>query len=284
MKKLLSLLLVLSLTLLAAAGCGGGDQKAANNNDNKDGQDAELTPIVVGASPTPHAEILTALKDTLAEQGYDLQVEEYSDYIIPNTALENGEIDANYFQHITYLNDFNEENGTHLVSIADVHYEPMALYPGKVATLDELPDGATIGIPADPTNEARALLLLEAAGLITVNPDAGIKATRFDVTDNPKNLQFSEMEAAQLPRVLGDVDMAVINGNYALQANLSAATDAVIAEGDDSLAATLYVNVLAVKEGTEEDPKLQALADALRSETAKTFIEEQYNGNVQTVF
>lgn len=280
MKKLLSLLMVLSLTLLAAAGCGDG-QKAANNNDNKD---AELIPIVVGASPTPHLEILEALKDTLAEQGYDLQVQEYTDYIIPNTALENGELDANYFQHITYLNDFNAENSTHLVSIADVHYEPMGLYPGKTTSLEELADGATIGIPADPTNEARALLLLESAGLITINPDAGIKATPYDITDNPKNLQFSEMEAAQLPRALADLDMAVINGNYALQANLSAATDALAAEDDQSLAATLYVNVLAVKEGTENDEKLQALAAALCSDTAKNFINEQYNGNVQTVF
>lgn len=280
MKKLLSLLMVLSLTLLAAAGCGDG-QKAANNNDNKD---AELIPIVVGASPTPHLEILEALKDTLAEQGYDLQVQEYTDYIIPNTALENGELDANYFQHITYLNDFNAENSTHLVSIADVHYEPMGLYPGKTTSLEELADGATIGIPADPTNEARALLLLESAGLITINPDAGIKATPYDITDNPKNLNFSEMEAAQLPRALADLDMAVINGNYALQANLSAATDALAAEDDQSLAATLYVNVLAVKEGTENDEKLQALAAALCSDTAKNFINEQYNGNVQTVF
>ncbi len=280
MKKLLSLLMVLSLTLLAAAGCGDG-QKAADNNDNKD---AELIPIVVGASPTPHLEILEALKDTLAEQGYDLQVQEYTDYIIPNTALENGEIDANYFQHITYLNDFNAENNTHLVSIADVHYEPMGLYPGKATSLEELADGATIGIPADPTNEARALLLLEAAGLITINPDAGIKATPYDITDNPKNLKFSEMEAAQLPRALADLDMAVINGNYALQANLSAATDALAAEDDQSLAATLYVNVLAVKEGTENDEKLKALAAALCSDTAKNFINEQYSGNVQTVF
>lgn len=279
MKKLF-LLMVLSLVLLAAAGCG--DDKAAGNNAGN--QQAELTPIVVGASPTPHEEILNALKDTLAEQGYDLQVQEYTDYIIPNTALENGEIDANYFQHITYMNDFNEENSTHLVAIADVHYEPMGLYPGKTASLEELADGATIGIPADPTNEARALLLLEAAGLITLNPDAGIKATPYDITDNPKNLQFSELEAAQLPRSLSDLDMAVINGNYALQANLSAATDALAAEDDQSLAATLYVNVLAVKEGTEDDPKLKALAEALCSETAKTFIEEKYNGNVQTVF
>lgn len=281
MKKLLSLLLVLSLTLLAAAGCGNEQKTTGGNNDNKD---AELIPIVVGASPTPHVEILNALKDTLAEQGYDLQVKEFTDYIIPNTALESGEIDANYFQHITYMNDFNAENNTHLVAIADVHYEPMGLYPGKVTSLEELADGATIGIPADPTNEARALLLLEAAGLITINPDAGIKATPYDITDNPKNLQFSEMEAAQLPRALADLDMAVINGNYALQANLSAATDALAMEDDQSLAATLYVNVLAVKEGTENDEKLQALAAALCSDAAKDFINEKYNGNVQTVF
>ena len=204
--------------------------------------------------------------------------------MFPNTALEDGEIDANYFQHITYMNDFNESNGTHLVSLASVHYEPMGLYPGKVATIEELPDGATIGIPSDPTNEARALLLLEAAGLITLDPEAGLKATPFDVTDNPKNLKFNEMEAALLPRTLVDLDMAVINGNYALQAELSAATDALVSEAADSLAATNYANVLTIKEGNEEDPKLKALAEALCSDTVKNYINETYNGNVQTVF
>lgn len=279
MKKLLSLVLVLSFALLAAAGCSS-DQPSTQGND----QQTELTPIVVGASPTPHAEILALIQDDLAAKGYKLEIKEYNDYVFPNTALEDGEIDANYFQHITYMNDFNESNGTHLVSLAPVHYEPMGLYPGKVATIEELPDGATIGIPSDPTNEARALLLLEAADLITLNPDAGLKATPLDVTDNPKNLKFNEMEAALLPRTLVDLDMAVINGNYALQAELSAATDALVSEAADSLAATNYANVLAVKEGNEEDPKLQALAEALCSETVKNYINETYNGNVQTVF
>ena len=219
-----------------------------------------------------------------SKKGYKLEIKEYNDYVFPNTALEDGEIDANYFQHITYMNDFNESNGTHLVSLAPVHYEPMGLYPGKVATIEELPDGATIGIPSDPTNEARALLLLEAAGLITLDPEAGLKATPFDVTDNPKNLKFNEMEAALLPRTLVDLDMAVINGNYALQAELSAATDALVSEAADSLAATNYANVLTIKEGNEEDPKLKALAEALCSDTVKNYINETYNGNVQTVF
>ena len=279
MKKLLSLVLVLSFALLAAAGCSN-DQPSKQG----DGQQTELTPIVVGASPTPHAEILALIKDDLAKKGYKLESKEYNDYVFPNTALEDGEIDANYFQHITYMNDFNESNGTHLVSLAPVHYEPMGLYPGKVATIEELPDGATIGIPSDPTNEARALLLLEAAGLITLDPEAGLKATPFDVTDNPKNLKFNEMEAALLPRTLVDLDMAVINGNYALQAELSAATDALVSEAADSLAATNYANVLAIKEGNEEDPKLKALAEALCSDTVKNYINETYNGNVQTVF
>lgn len=270
MKKLLVLLAALALACFGLAGCGGDDQ-------------ADKT-IVVGASPTPHAEILEVVKPILAEQGYDLQITEYGDYVIPNTALDSGEIDANYFQHITYLNDFNEQNGTNLTAIADIHYEPMGLYAGKVATIEELPEGATIGIPADPTNEARALLLLEAAGLITLNPEAGIAATPYDVTENPKNLKFNEMEAAQLPRALADLDMAVINGNYALQAELSASNDALISETADSLAATNYANVLVVKTGTEDEQKLQALAQALQSQEVKDFIETTYDGNVQPLF
>lgn len=276
MKKLLSLLLVLSLALVAAAGCG--DDAAQGNNDQ-----AELTPVVVGATPTPHAEVLEAIKPLMAEAGYDLQITEFTDYVLPNTALESGDIDANYFQHITYMNDFNAENGTHLVSIAEIHYEPMGIYAGKTASLEELADGATVGVPADTTNEARALLLLEAAGLITLDPEAGITATIYDITDNPKNLNINEIEAAQLPRSLADLDIAVINANYALQAGLSIA-DALQAEAADSAAAQAYANVLAVREGDEENPALQALAEALQSDTAREFILNTYNDSVQPLF
>lgn len=278
MKKFLSLLLVLSLALVAAAGCGDDAQQGGGDTNT------ELTPIKVGASPTPHAEILNALKPLMAEQGYDLQVVEFTDYVQPNTALESGDIDANYFQHITYMNNFNEENGTHLVSIAEIHYEPMGIYAGKTASLEELPDGATVGVPADTTNEARALLLLEAAGLITVDPEAGLTATVYDITDNPKNLNISEIEAAQLPLSLADLDIAVINANYALQAGLSVTDDALLAEAADSTAAQAYANVLTVREGNEEDPGLLALAEALKSDTARQFIIDTYNNSVQPLF
>lgn len=278
MKKFLSLLLVLSLALVAAAGCGDDAQQGGGDTNT------ELTPIKVGASPTPHAEILNALKPLMAEQGYDLQVVEFTDYVQPNTALESGDLDANYFQHITYMNNFNEENGTHLVSIAEIHYEPMGIYAGKTASLEELPDGATVGVPADTTNEARALLLLEAAGLITVDPEAGLTATVYDITDNPKNLNISEIEAAQLPLSLADLDIAVINANYALQAGLSVTDDALLAEAADSTAAQAYANVLTVREGNEEDPGLLALAEALKSDTARQFIIDTYNNSVQPLF
>ncbi len=278
MKKLLALLLVLTLALVAATGCGGDSQQSTQQNTE------ELIPVKVGASPTPHAEILEAIKPLMAEKGYDLQVVEFTDYVLPNTALESGDIDANYFQHITYMNNFNEENGTHLASIAEIHYEPMGIYAGKTASLEDLADGATVGVPADTTNEARALLLLEAAGLITVDPDAGLTATIYDITDNPKNLQISEIEAAQLPRSLADLDIAVINANYALQADLSVTEDALVAEAADSTAAQAYANVLAVHEGDEEDPALLTLAEALKSDTARDFIINTYNNSVQPLF
>lgn len=276
MKKLLSLLLVLSLALVGAAGCGGGDTQTGGN-------DTELIPVTVGATPTPHAEVLEAVKGVMADKGYDLQITEFNDYVMPNNAVENGELDANYFQHITYMNDFNAENGTHLVSIAEIHYEPMGIYAGKTTDLTALADGAQVGVPADTTNEARALLLLEAAGLIELDPNAGITATIHDVTSNPKNLEIVEMEAAQLPRSLADLDIAVINANYALQADLSVA-DALVAEASDSTAAQAYANVLTVKEGNEENPGLVALAEALKSETAKQFILDTYNNSVQPLF
>ena len=297
MKKLVSLLLTGALSFGLLAGCGGGNSGSANtpagNSETPSGNSEtpaventaslEDTTIKVGATPAPHAEILEVAKGILAEQGITLEIVEFNDYIQPNLAVESGELDANYFQHITYMNDFNDQNGTHLVSAAEVHYEPMSLYAGKVSSLDELADGALIGVPNDATNEARALLVLQQEGLITLDEDAGITATINDIVDNPKNLQFSEMEAAQLPLRLADLDMAVINDNYAIDAGLNM-SDALAVESADGEAAQAYVNVLAVKEGREDDPAIQALAAALCSDEVKTYIEENYNGAVVAVF
>lgn len=290
MKKLVSLLLSGALAVGLLAGCGGGtgtSQTPAGNSESPAAStetgSLEGTTLKVGATPAPHAEILEVVKDILAEQGITLDIVQYNDYVQPNNAVEDGSLDANYFQHITYMNDFNDQNGTHLVSAAEVHYEPMSLYAGKVSSLDELADGALIGVPNDATNEARALLVLQQEGLITLRDGAGITATINDIVDNPKNLQFSEMEAAQLPLRLADLDMAVINGNYAIDAGLSM-DDALATESADGEAAQAYVNVLAVKEGREDDPAIQALAAALCSDEVKTYIEENYNGAVVAVF
>ena len=255
MKKLVSLLCTAALTAGLLAGCSGGtsstpapEGSAAPETTPADTSSLEGTTLKVGATPAPHAEILEVVKELLAEEGITLDIVEYTDYVQPNNAVEDGSLDANYFQHITYMNDFNDQNGTHLVSAAEVHYEPMSLYAGKVSRLDELADGALIGVPNDATNEARALLVLQQEGLITLRDGAGITATINDIVDNPKNLQFSEMEAAQLPLRLADLDMAVINGNYAIDAGLSM-DDALATESADGEAAQAYVNVLAVKEG-----------------------------------
>ena len=292
MKKLVSLLLSGALAVGLLAGCGStGNSGTANTpaaNTESPAASTETgslegTTLKVGATPAPHAEILEVVKDILAEQGITLEIVQYNDYVQPNNAVEDGSLDANYFQHITYMNDFNDQNGTHLVSAAEVHYEPMSLYAGKVSSLDELADGALIGVPNDATNEARALLVLQQEGLITLRDGAGITATINDIVDNPKNLQFSEMEAAQLPLRLADLDMAVINGNYAIDAGLSM-DDALATESADGEAAQAYVNVLAVKEGREDDPAIQALAAALCSDEVKAYIEENYNGAVVAVF
>lgn len=290
MKKLVSLLLSGALAVGLLAGCGGNTGTAETPAANTESPAAstetgslEGTVLKVGATPAPHAEILEVVVPILAEQGITLEIVQYNDYVQPNNAVEDGSLDANYFQHITYMNDFNAEYGTHLVSAAEVHYEPMGLYPGKVTSLDELPDGALIGVPNDATNEARALLVLQQEGLITLAEDAGITATINDIVDNPKNLQFSEMEAAQLPLRLADLDMAVINGNYAIDAGLSM-SDALAVESADGEAAQAYVNVLAVEEGRENDPAIQALAAALCSDEVKAFIDETYNGAVVAVF
>ena len=243
----------------------------------------ELQKIVVGASPAPHAEILKAANDVLKEKGYELEIKEYVDYIQPNLALESGDLDANYFQPLPYLESFNKENGTNLVSAGAIHYEPFGVYAGKTTSLDELQDGATIAVPNDTTNEARALLLLEAQGLIKLKEDAGLTATKNDIVENPKNLQLYEVEAAQLPRVIGDVDVAVINGNYAIEAGYKV-SDALAVEASDSLAATTYGNVVAVRAGEENDPAIQALIEALTSDEVKAFIESTYDGAVVPLF
>ena len=266
MKKALALVLAALVALALFAGC------------SKSKTDPHT--IVVGASVTPHAEIIEQVRDLLKAKGFELEIVEFTDYVMPNTALEDGDLDANFFQHKPYLDDFNANNGTHIVSVAAIHYEPFGIYPGKTASLKELADGAQIAIPNDGTNEARALLLLEAQGLIKLKEDAGMTATKIDIVENPKNLDIIEIEAAQLPRSLQDVDLAVINGNYAIQGGLSVGKDAIAAEDKDSLAAETYANIIAVKEGNENTEKTKALIEVLQSETVRSFIEATYDGAV----
>ncbi|MCI5653888.1 MAG: MetQ/NlpA family ABC transporter substrate-binding protein [Lachnospiraceae bacterium] len=266
-----------------AAASSAAETTAETTAEETTASSGELQKIVVGASPAPHAEILKAANDVLKEKGYELEIKEYVDYIQPNLALESGDLDANYFQHLPYLESFNKENGTNLVSAGAIHYEPFGVYAGKTTSLDELQDGATIAVPNDTTNEARALLLLEAQGLIKLKEDAGLTATKNDIVENPKNLQLYEVEAAQLPRVIGDVDVAVINGNYAIEAGYKV-SDALAVEASDSLAATTYGNVVAVRAGEENDPAIQALIEALTSDEVKAFIESTYDGAVVPLF
>ncbi len=268
--KFITIALALTLVIALAAGC------AKNGADSKT--------IKVGASITPHAEILAVIKDELAKGGYTLEIVEFTDYVQPNLALEAGDLDANYFQHKPYLETFNNENSTHLVSAADVHYEPYGIYAGKCASVEALQDGGVIAVPNDGANEARALLLLEQAGLITVAPEAGLSAKVTDITANPKNLEIKEIEAAQLARSLPDVDLAVINGNYAIQAGLNAAKDALVIEAQDSLAAQTFANVIAVKEGNQQTDKTKALVAAILSDTVRDYINNTYDGAVIPVF
>jgi len=247
---------------------------------------AQAAPVTikVGATPVPHAAILKSLVPTLAAQGIELKVVEFTDYVQPNLALQNKELDANFFQHVPYLNDFNAQHGTTIVSAAKVHFEPLGIYPGKTKSLAALKSGATIAVPNDTTNEARALLLLEASGVIQVNHSVGLKATTKDIADNPKKIKVKELEAAQIARSLPDVDIAVINGNYALDAGLSAAKDALLAEDKDSLAAKTYANILAVRKGDEARPEIKALVKALTSPETKKFILDTYKGAVLPAF
>ncbi len=240
----------------------------------------DLTPIKVAASTTPHAEILAQAKDILAEQGYDLQVTEFEDYVQPNMVVESGEFDANYFQHIPYLDSFNEEKGTHLVNAGGIHYEPFGIYPGTKKSLDELEDGDSIAVPNDTTNEARALLLLQDNGIITLKEDAGLNATVNDIEENPHNVEIVELEAAQVARVVNETAYVVLNGNYALEAGYSVAKDSLAFEKSDSEAAKTYVNVIAVKEGNEESDAIKALVEVLKSEAIVNYINETYDGAV----
>ena len=296
MKKTFGVVTAAVLAAASIAGCSGNkaaettaaettaaESSATETTAETTASSGELQKIVVGASPAPHAEILKAANDVLKEKGYELEIKEYVDYIQPNLALESGDLDANYFQHLPYLESFNKENGTNLVSAGAIHYEPFGVYAGKTTSLDELQDGATIAVPNDTTNEARALLLLEAQGLIKLKEDAGLTATKNDIVENPKNLQLYEVEAAQLPRVIGDVDVAVINGNYAIEAGYKV-SDALAVEASDSLAATTYGNVVAVRAGEENDPAIQALIEALTSDEVKAFIESTYDGAVVPLF
>lgn len=293
MKKLLSILLCAALVLgLAACGTAAEEPSAAPASDAPASEapaseaPAELEKLVVGASSTPHAEILEAVKGELEALGYELEVKIFDDYIMPNLALADSELDANYFQHEPYLLNFNAENGTELVSAAAIHYEPMSIYGGSKASLGELAEGDIIAVPNDGTNEARALLLLEAEGLITLKEgiDASTEtATVLDIAENPQNLEIIEMEAKNIPHSLPDVAFAVINGNYALQAGLTG-EDALASESADSDAAQTYANILAVRAGEEDSAKTQALVTALTSETCRQFIEETYDGAVVPIF
>ena len=265
MKKCLTVILVLA-TVLCSLYAGGG--KEANT-------------ITVGATPAPHAQMLELVKDDLAAQGYKLVIKVFEDYVLPNDAVESGDIDANFFQHIPYMNQFNAEKGYHLVNAGGIHVEPLAVYSKKIAKLADLADGATIAVPNDATNEGRALLLLQSAGLITLKDSSNLTSTKEDIASNPKNIKIVEMEAASLPRMLGDVDAAVINGNYAIEAGLTAAKDGLFVEGADSP----YVNIIAVKAGNEDSPAIKALVKALQSAEVKNWVKATYpNGDVVAVF
>ncbi|WP_181806973.1 MetQ/NlpA family ABC transporter substrate-binding protein [Streptomyces shenzhenensis] len=253
------------------AACGSDKDSAAGSADYSG-------PLVVAASPTPHAEILDYIKDNLAKKaGLDLEVKEFTDYITPNTATEDGSVDANYFQNKPYLDDFNKKRGTHIVPVVTVHLEPLGLYSHKVKSVDALKSGATVAVPNDSVNEARALKLLAANGLITLKDGAGSEATPQDIAKNPKNLTFKEVEAAQTARSLDDVDAAVINGNYAISAGIKPAQDALVLESAKN---SPYGNFLAVKQGNEKDPRVKKLAALLTSPEVKKFIEDKYQGSV----
>ena len=293
-KKLiaLALVLVLSLSLAAcaakttetkaedtAAPAETKTEEAAASTETSETVESKGT-ITVAASPTPHAEILAQAAPILAAEGWTLEVKEFQDYVQPNNVVESGEFDANYFQHIPYLENFNEEQGTHLVNAGGIHYEPFGIYPGTKSSLDDIAEGDTIAVPNDTTNEARALLLLQDNGILKLKEGAGLTATVLDIEENPYNVEILELEAAQVPRVKDEVAYVVLNGNYALDAGFSVAKDSLAYEKSDSDAAKTYVNVIAVKEGNENSEKIQALVAALKSDTIRQYINDTYDGAV----
>jgi len=302
MKKIGAILLLFVLSVVILVGCGTKDKEVGSVAPTVVPTEGvtepvtesptvaptevptELIKIVVGASVTPHAAILAQAKPILEAAGYELEIVEYSDYVQPNVALNDGNLDANYFQHQPYLDQYNQENGTELVSAAIIHYEPFGIYPGKVKSIDALEDGAQIAVPNDATNEARALLLLEAQGLITLPEGVGLNATVNDIVENPKKLKIVEIEAAQLARSLPDVALAVINGNYAIEAGLKVGVDAIAVEDKASVAAETYGNIIAVKAGNENSEAIKALVKALQSEEIKQFIIDTYEGAVVPKF
>lgn len=265
-KRLVALLTVGAVLAGVLTGCGSAS--------------SESKTIKVAASSTPHAEILEQAKPILKEKGYELEIVEFADYVQPNEVVESGEYDANYFQHQPYLDSFNEEKGTHIVSVAGVHYEPFGIYPGTKSDLNELADGDSVAIPNDTTNEARALLLLQDNGIIKLKDGVGLVATVNDIIENPKNIEFVELEAAQVARVTGENAFVVLNGNYALEAGYSVAKDSLAHEASDSEAAKTYVNILAVKEGNENNEGIKALVEVLKSDDIKKYINDTYDGAV----
>ena len=297
MKKGLALVLTAAFCVAAVTGCGSSSKETtaetkaetsaettAETGEETSGAAEAGTKLTVAASPTPHAEILNAAKELMAEKGIELEVIEFTDYVQPNKVVDAGDVDANYFQHFPYLENFNEEQGTKLVSAGAIHYEPLGIYPGKSNDLANIPDGAEIIVPNDATNEARALLLLESNGIITLKEDAGLNATANDIAENPHNVNIVEMEAAQIARAVEDADFVVLNGNYALQANFSVEKDALAKEEADSEAAQTYANLLVVKEGNENNEGIQALAKALNSDEVRDYITNNYQGSVLPVF
>ena len=272
-KKILALALAGVLVVGALTGCGSSKSESSEKKTD----DKKIT---VAASATPHAEILEEAKTLLKDKGYELEVKVFDDYVQPNNVVESGEFDANYFQHVPYLEQFNEEKGTHLVVAGKIHYEPFGIYPGTKKDLKDIAKGDKIAVPNDTTNEARALLLLQDNGIIKLKDGAGIKATVNDIEENPNNIEIVELEAAQVPRVVNEVAYVVLNGNYALEANYTVKKDALAYEKSDSEAAKTYVNVIAVKEGNENSEKIKALVDVLKSDSIKKFIDEKSDGAV----
>lgn len=276
-KKLLSLALASILTAGLVTGCGS----SASSSDQSSSQDnTQKKTITVAASQTPHSEILAEAAKILEKQGYELKVTVFDDYVQPNNVVESGEFDANYMEHVPYMEQFNKENGTHIVNAGGIHYEPFGIYPGTKKKLDDLAEGDTIAIPNDTTNEARALLLLQDNGLLTLKDGAGLTATINDIKENPKKLKFQELEAAQVAKVKDEVAFVVLNGNYALEAGYSVSKDSIAYEKADSEAAKTYVNIIGVKEGNENSDGIKALVKVLKSDDIKKFINDKYDGAV----